>query len=128
MLSRLYTSLPKQTLSKERFEMPQADSLIQGPKTLVRNFEQIMKTLRREKAHAIKFLNKELATAAIMEEDVLVLKGKFGQDKIQKALHEYLQRFVLCSECKKPDTKIMEQQGVKVLKCEACGAISPVKD
>lgn len=127
MLTRLYSSLPKGSLSKERFEMPAVESLVQGPKTLIKNFDSILKTIRRERDQVLKFLTKELATAASTEEDQLVLKGKFDQAKLQKALNYYIEKFVLCSECKKPDTKLIDQKGVQVLKCEACGAASPVQ-
>lgn len=128
MLSRLYSSLPKQTLSKERFEMPVVESFTQGPRTFIKNFESILKTIRRERDQALKVLTKELATAASIEEDKVVLKGKFEQAKIQKVVNYYIQKYVLCSECKKPDTKLLEQKGIKVLKCEACGATSSVKE
>ena len=33
----------------------------------------------------------------------------------------------LCKECGKPDTKFKEMKGIKMLKCDACGAMTPVK-
>jgi translation initiation factor 2 subunit 2 len=126
MLSKLYESLPKETKNKERFEMPTIQSLVQGPRTVVKNFDQYAKTIRRPIAVILKFLTRELATAASIEEEGLLLKGKFDQEKIQKILNAYVQQFVLCTECKKPDTKIIDQKGIRFLKCEACGASSPI--
>lgn len=127
MLERLYLSLPRQALERARFELPEADSIIQGNRTIVKNFSYIIKTLRREEKHFLKFITKELATAASIEEGRLVLNGKFAQPQIQALIKSYADSFVLCHECRKPDTKVIEQQGVKMLKCEACGAVSPVK-
>jgi translation initiation factor 2 subunit 2 len=127
MLDRLYMSLPKHTLSKERFELPKIDSMIQGNKTIVKNFSQIAKTVKRDEKHLFKFITKEVATAATIEEGRLILNGKFDEKQINNLFQNYFKQFVLCHECKKPDTKIIEHQRVKVLKCEACGAISPVK-
>ena len=33
----------------------------------------------------------------------------------------------MCTECNRPDTKIMKEAGVDVLKCLACGASHPIK-
>ena len=39
----------------------------------------------------------------------------------------YAKTFVLCQECNKPDTELMKEGGVLVMKCTACGAKHPVK-
>ncbi len=127
MLDRLYASLPAQALQKERFEMPVVESFPQGPKTFIKNFSSIVKTIRREEKDVIKFLNKELAAPANVEEGRLALTGKFSQKQLQELMVRFITEYVLCHECKKPDTNFTERNGVKVLKCEACGALSPVK-
>ena len=127
MLDRLYLSLPKKALEKSRFEIPDVDSFIQGNRTIVKNFSQLAKTIAREEKHLFKFMTKELATAATIEEGRLVLNGKFVQPQLQKIFDAYIKSYVLCKECGKPDTVIVDHQGVKMLKCEACGAMHPVK-
>ena len=128
MLDGLYAGLPAETKRHERFEMPQAESFIQGNKTFVKNFGFILKVINRDRKHLFKFLAKETATsAAIDDSGRLVLNGKFGREQVNKLVSDYINLFVLCPECKKPDTKVIEKQGVRMLKCEACGAISSVK-
>ena len=127
MLDRLYLSLPKQALAKERFEMPRVDSLIQGNKTIIRNFGQVLKTINRKEKHLFKFITKETATAATISEGKLVLSGKFSRQQVDSLFESYVKQYVLCHECSRPDTHFIEQHGVKMLKCEACGAVSPVK-
>ena len=127
MLDRLYLSLPKEALTKERFTMPTIDSLIQGNKTIIRNFGQVLKTINRKEKHLFKFIIKETGTAATISEGNLILNGKFSQQQVNNLFEAYIKRYVLCHECRRPDTHFIEQQGVKMLKCEACGAISPVK-
>nr|1K81_A Chain A, PROBABLE TRANSLATION INITIATION FACTOR 2 BETA SUBUNIT [Methanocaldococcus jannaschii] len=34
---------------------------------------------------------------------------------------------VICRECGKPDTKIIKEGRVHLLKCMACGAIRPIR-
>ncbi|MBI4210946.1 MAG: translation initiation factor IF-2 subunit beta [Candidatus Diapherotrites archaeon] len=127
MLNRLYMSLPEKTTSKERFELPVMESSVQGKKTIIKNFSQALKTVKRGEKHFYKYLTKETATAAAMDEGKLVMNGKFFPDSINKLFTNYINEYVLCHECKKPDTEIIERNGVKVLKCTACGALNPLK-
>lgn len=127
LLDRLYMSLPKQALNRERFEMPVAESFIQGSKTMVKNFSQILKTIRREESDVLKFLTKEAGTGASVQEGRLILNRKFTAMQVNELFGNYIRNYVLCKECNKPDTHFIEQQGVRMLKCEACGAMAPVK-
>ena len=128
MLDRLYASLPEKTKKHERFEMPEADSFLQGSKTFVKNFSAILKLINRDERHLFKFLTKETATAASVDDSGrLILNGKFSQQQVSDLLRNYISQFVLCPVCKRPDTRVEERQGVKMLKCEACGALSSVK-
>lgn len=127
MLDRLYLSLPKKALEKSRFEIPEVDAFTQGNRTILKNFGQLAKTLAREEKHLFKFFTKELATAGTVEEGRLILNGKFFPPQLQKTFDAYVKAYVLCHECGKPDTVFVDHQGVKMLKCEACGAMHPVK-
>ncbi len=128
MLDRLYASLPEKTRKRERFEMPVAESFMQGNKTIVRNFSHILKAINRDGRHMCKFLAKETATSATADSaGRLVLVGKFNAQQVNDLVSSYVTQFVLCPECKRPDTKVEERQGVRMLRCEACGALSAVK-
>ncbi|VVB98857.1 Translation initiation factor 2 subunit beta [uncultured archaeon] len=127
MLDRLYMVLPDRTASKERFEMPVLEASVQGKKTIVRNFSQALKAVGRDEKQFYKYVTKETATAATMDEGKLVLNGKFFSDNINRLWQNYLNEYVLCHECKKPDTQIIERNDVKVLKCTACGAMSAIR-
>ena len=127
MVDRLYMSLPEKSKSRERFEMPKAESFVQGQKTIVKNFAQIVKHVNANEKHLLKYITKESATAATVDGERLVLNRKFYESQVQKLFEDYVNQFILCPECKKPDTKVIEKSGVKMLKCEACGALSAVK-
>jgi len=127
-LDKLYKNLPEKTLHKERFEMPVAKSLSQGNRTVVSNFVKIMKTINRDEKHALKYITKQTGTFANIDSERLILKGRFSQKEIQNLINGYLEKFVLCHECRRPDTKMTEHKGIKMLKCEACGALSAVRE
>jgi translation initiation factor 2 subunit 2 len=127
MLDRLYMSLPKEALMKERFELTEPDSFIQGNKTVVKNFSVIIKQIRREPVQMMKFLTKELATPATIDNERLILNTKLSRSQVSAAFLGFVKQYVLCSVCGKPDTHFEEKQGAKILKCEACGAHTAIK-
>ena len=127
MLDRAYLSIPKKALEHERFVIPRADSLIQGKKTVMRGFGVLLKDLRRDKKHFLKYLMKETGAPVTEHGNNLTIGGKVNSIEMNKIIGNYFSQFVLCSECGKPDTKIVTEHGTKMMKCEACGAITPVK-
>jgi translation initiation factor 2 subunit 2 len=127
MLDRAYLSVPKKALEHERFEIPRADSMIQGSKTIVRGFNNLLKDMRREEKHFLKYLTKETATSVTKGNNQIIINGKVNAYNLNKIIESYFKQFVLCPECGKPDTSIISQSGTKMMKCEACGAINPVR-
>lgn len=127
MLGEAYSSLPKKALEHERFEIPKVESFIQGNKTIMPGFNALIKDIRRDEKHFLKYLTKETATSIIKGNNQLTINGKVGSMQLNKLIENYFNQFVLCPECKKPDTKIITEMETKMLKCEACGAVSPVK-
>ncbi len=128
MLDQAYKNLPKKKTTGERFEIPKLNVQIQGSKTFVRNFEKTLKDLKRDTKHAFKYFSGEIGTATSLDSDSLVMNGKFGRETVQKIFNEYVNKYVICGECTKPDTKIIDQKGIKMLKCEACGALTAIRE
>lgn len=127
MLDRLYLSLPKGVLTKERFLVPKVDSFLQGRKTILKNFSQLAKDVRRETREMYKYFTKELGVPMAIEAERLLINGKYLPNQLQAVFENYVKSYVLCHECQKPDTHYEDRNGVKILKCEACGATSKVQ-
>ncbi len=127
MLDRAYLSIPKKALEHERFEIPKADSHIQGSKTIIKSFSNLLKEFRRDEGHFIKYLTKETATSVTKGNNQVIINSKVNVIQLNRLIENYFKQFVLCPVCGKPDTKIITQSGQKTMKCEACGAINPVK-
>lgn len=127
LLDLAYAQFPANVLEKKRFEIPRVDSAVQGKKTVIHNFSQIAKDIGRDIKHLYKFFTKETATSLLLTEPRLTLNGRFSQQALQGIVNKYVKEFVLCPMCDRPDTKMVEQQGVKVLKCDACGAMNPLR-
>lgn len=122
LLNQAYKKVKPISSSGERFEMPEASGLIEGNKTIITNFKQICDYLRRKPEHLAKFLQRELATPAQIENDRLVMQRKIQSSRINDKIKEYVQEFVQCKECKKPDTELVKQGEFLFVHCLACGA------
>jgi len=128
LLDRLYDLLPEQAKTPVRFEMPRAVVEIHGKSTIIKNAAQLSQAFRRDAGHFFRFITKELGTTGTAEGGAIRLKGRFGPATVQRKVEHYAREFVLCPVCKKPDTHFIELRGVRMLKCEACGAVSPVPE
>ncbi len=126
MLKELYSKLPSKIKRKERFEMPEVVSYIEGKKTIFKNFSSIAQKIRRREEMFAKFLSKELGVPVKKEGSVLVLQRKINNRLLQQKVNIFIKEYVICLECNRPDTNI-RGEGVKMLVCEACGARRPIK-
>lgn len=127
MLDEAIEKLPKDIQDKKRFEIPVVEIEIQGNKTLFKNFKEILSVLRRDSRHLSKYLFKELATPGNVQGSLLVLQRKVPQSMIQEKINDYVEEFVYCKECKKPDTKIIKEGRINFIRCEACGCRYPIR-
>ena len=82
--------------------------------------------LRRDPDHLVHYLLRELGAPGSIEGQRLVLKAKITSAQINDRIQGYIDTFVLCSECGRPDTRIEKDGRVLVLECDACGAHRPV--
>jgi len=122
LLNEAYKKVKQIDKSEERFEIPKIEGHFEGKKTILTNFFQIASYIRRDPEHFQKFLLRELAAAGQREGDRLVLNIKVPSAKINQKIEQYVNEFVLCNECKKPDTEIIKEDRLSFLRCMACGA------
>jgi translation initiation factor 2 subunit 2 len=126
LLERAKKKLPHTLESHDRFQVPEPDVMIEGKTTVIRNFGDIVDVLRREPQHLLGYLLRELGTAGSMEGRRVVFKGKVTTAQVADRIKSYVDEYVLCSECNRPDTKIVKDDRVLILVCETCGAHRPV--
>ncbi len=126
LLDRAKKDLPQTLEAHDRFQVPEPDVMIEGKTTVIRNFGAIAESLRREPEHLYGYLLRELGTAGNLDGQRVVFKGKVGTAQIADRIKSYVDEYVLCSECDRPDTKIVKDGRVLILTCETCGAHRPV--
>jgi translation initiation factor 2 subunit 2 len=127
LLDRAIEQLPPEVFETKRFNVPRAYSVIQGNRTFIQNFREIADAMNRDPQHLLKFLLRELGTAGNLEGGRAIMQGKFTHFLINERLEDYVQKFVMCHECNRPDTKIIREDRIFILKCSACGAKAPLK-
>ena len=110
-----------------RFEIPKVRGHLEGNKTIISNFFQIADEVNREPSHLLKFLQRELATPAVIKGQRLILGRKLAASQINEKIQLYAKTFVLCPDCGKPDTQLKREDKVLFLKCMACGAKHPIR-
>jgi translation initiation factor 2 subunit 2 len=111
----------------ERFEVPKVEGHIEGNKTIITNLPQIASYLRRNQDHILKYLLRELATPGAIKQNRVILQRKISSIKMNEKLADYVTEFVLCKECKKPDTELVKEKDFLFIHCLACGAKHSVR-
>lgn len=127
MLKEGIKKIPEEVSHKSRFEIPKVKGHIQGNTTIINNFHQIAIDLGREKEHLMKFLLKELATRGDITKSALILRRRASSGLINEKIIKYAERFVICPECGKPDTKIIKEKNIDFIRCIACGSKHLIK-
>lgn len=127
LLDRALEQVPKAVFEKSRFQIPEADVVVVGNRTTLRNFRAIAGAINRDPEHLMKYLHRELGAAGNMEGNQAVFQGKFVKSVVDDRIKRYVEEFVLCHECGKPDTKLIRRERIQMLKCEACGARASVR-
>jgi translation initiation factor 2 subunit 2 len=121
LLEKAYKEV-KPVETGSRFEIPKVKGHVEGVKTIITNFSQICDVLRRDKDHVSKYLYKELATSGKIDGERLIFNRKLTSVKINEKIAAYANEFIICSECKKPDTELIKENRLMFIKCLACGA------
>ncbi|MFB6070420.1 MAG: translation initiation factor IF-2 subunit beta [Halanaeroarchaeum sp.] len=126
-LERALEEKPDIADEETRFDVPDPEVRTEGHATVYENFQETLDRLDRDQEHVLKFLQDELGTSAQIDERGRArLTGEFSTRRISEVLDEYVETYVLCSECGLPDTRIVTEQGAELLQCDACGARSSV--
>ncbi|HEV2429437.1 MAG TPA: translation initiation factor IF-2 subunit beta [Thermoplasmata archaeon] len=126
LLERAHARLPPVRVATERFQVPEPDVMTDGKNTVIRNFQDIAGVLRREPAHLIGYLARELGCPGVLDLPRGILKSRIARDPLAQKIREYTDKYVICQECKRPDTHLSKEARLTLLVCEACGAQRPV--
>ena len=127
LLKRARSQFPEIGVKSERLEIPRLHYARIGMRSVIYNFKEVADALDRDPQHMLKFLTGEMATAATVQGSRVIFQGKFSEDTFGRLIRRYLESYVVCPVCKRPDTKIVKEKRLSFLVCQACGARSSIK-
>src|SRR3989338_5303058 len=117
LLEKARKELPELAVGSERFNIEKIKGHLEGNKTVLVNLKKIAKDLGRDENHLLKYLLRELATPGKWSGERIIFGTKVAASLINKKIKKYASEFVYCSECGKPDTKLVEEKEINYLKC-----------
>jgi translation initiation factor 2 subunit 2 len=129
LLDRARSQVPEDAFKKsgERFNVPDAQLMIQGNRSIWQNFQEIINILNRPGKEVLKFLSGQLGTAGSIEGSNALFNGKFTKEQVTDVLNRYIDSYVICPVCTRPDTDIKKEGGAYYLTCSACGARTSIR-
>lgn len=128
LLKRLQDKTGNQTKrSVSRLELPAPEVFWVGNKTILRNFMDFPKAMRRDSEKVLLYLAKEFGSSAYIAGEKAIFVGKQDHGAFTSLFDRYMKEFVFCPVCGSPDTKIERVKRLSFLVCEACGARSSMK-
>lgn len=99
-----------------------------GIKTAIPNISEVATTLHRPPGEINKFFGTELGSQTRYNPDTdrAIVNGAHSDDVLQELMHRYIEKFVLCPNCRLPETEYKIKNEIISHKCAACGAKEPV--
>lgn len=112
-----------------RYKMPKIQAKIEGRgngiKTVLVNIIELAGALKRDPPEVTKFFGCELGAQTIYSTetgaDRAIVNGAHTEVDLQKSLAKYIEHFVLCRNCRLPETHYKIKSGVVSQVCLACG-------
>jgi len=121
MIDDLYSNLNNNKSSK--LVLPNLNLNITTTNTYFKNAKDVLKTMRCNPDHCVKYFNNELNGVNWLtssKKDGLVIKGKVKKEKIKLLLQQYIQKYICCNICNSLDTIIVKEKRMEFLKCKTC--------
>ena len=126
LLDQAFGKIQKKSAA-DRFNIPQLFLEQQGTKTVIKNFIEAANAIRRDPNHLAKYFSKELAAPNSIQGESLVMQAKVSRDSLEKKFSDYMKEYLYCKVCGEPDTKLIKEDRITFMVCEACGAKTPTK-
>ena len=112
-----------------RYKMHPVQSKIEGKgngiKTVIPNILDVAHDLGRPPVYLTKFFGFELGAQAKIVGDGPtqrhIVNGAHDKEKLQDLLDVFINKFVLCGECKNPETALIIKNQHVLRECKACG-------
>lgn len=109
-----------------RYKMPALQIINSRGKTVIKNLDDVAKSLQRDPNEILKMFAFKRGTSPIIRKSGYALNGKFELSDLKSDLDQYIDAFILCKVCGNPETDYEKSNKRFVLKCRACAGVSKV--
>jgi len=126
LLKRVHTATATKKIDDIRFKVPKVDVFYEGNSTVLKNFDKIVDMINRDPNHVLKYLLSTVGTAGEINSGRVIFAGKILTKTLQDRIDEYIDTYVICSECNRPDTHLVKKDRTLLIRCDACGAFRSI--
>ncbi|MFO8050467.1 MAG: translation initiation factor IF-2 subunit beta [Thermoplasmatota archaeon] len=128
LLERAHENLPEdKEQGEERWSVPELDLMSEGRTTVWKNFQEFVDSVNRDPDHILGHILRSMGSAGSRDGRRVIFKSQMTKEKLLDKIEEYVNTYVICGECGKPDTQLVKEGRTQVVECMACGAKRPVK-
>jgi translation initiation factor 2 subunit 2 len=125
MLDRGIEELGKREKKKKGFVKPEISSFNQ--KTYISNFNDFCKSMNRENSSVKTFIESELQCMTVIINEngdempqSLKIEGKYKPAQLTPIFTRYIEKYVICKNCKSSFTTIYKKNRILTMKCGDC--------
>ena len=109
-----------------RYKMPKMVINNKKNHTIIENIDDLSGALKRETSELLKMFSQNLSTNANLKNNSLA--GTHTYEQLHAHLMNYIDKFIICSNCNNPETTyILSKKSVK-LQCKACSGLTKLED
>lgn len=111
----------------ERYQMDAVETKVEsrgnGIRTVISNIQAIAKQIRLPATHILQYYSYAIGvkTRVDAKNDKYILQGKFTDAEIQKVMYQLIEKWILCSKCKAPETEMIIKNDKITFTCRGCG-------
>ena len=115
-----------------RYKMPILQIKIEGKgngiKTIIPNLTAIADALGRHPDYILKFFGFIKGTATINDNksNRYIINGSHNINELNSVLDKFIELYILCKQCRNPETLLNVSKEKIYLKCKACGVTNPI--
>jgi len=115
-----------------RYKMPLLKAKVEGKgngiKTVIENMEDIARALNRPPSYTTKYFGFELGALTKVDSvhHKYIVNGRREAEDLSVVLDSFIQRYVLCSKCRNPETLLQVKGESITAQCKACGKINAI--
>lgn len=109
-----------------RYKMPALAVRKQTNCVVIDNLTTVSKSLQRPAKMILKYFGMKLGTHVSV--DKAAVNGTFSPSELQIALQEFIDQYVLCTDCGNPETQITLKKKKYSMSCKACGCINQMEE